>query len=156
MEMESFTKAGKIKDCQSWIKNLPETKGVYAVYNNGEVSPHFLEKGTGGFFHDKNPNVPIAVLQEKWDKSDNRVMYIGRAGLDEKREQNKSTLQKEVRLYMRAGSGEPKKWGGRYLWQLQDVGEYDVYFLACDDPQTKERELIEKYKPFANLKGGDK
>ena len=163
MEMENFTKMGTIRDWESWINNLPKTKGVYAIVNNGEI-PHysrrFLETGTCGHFQGRDPNVSIEILEDKWHNTGQyRVLYIGRSNYNkghEKETECKSTIQREVKKYMRAGHGAASKWGGRYLWQLVDNGEFDVYYLSCDNPQTIERELIEKYKPFANLKGGDK
>ena len=159
-EMQGFTKVGKIKDWEMWIEKLPKQKGIYAVTRESEDAPQFFEKGTGGFFKDRDPNVGIEELSKKWYYSSHKIMYIGRANYDNdnlQAQKTRATLQNRVKAYMRFGNNEKiGHWGGRYIWQLADSGELDVWYKVCDNPQTIESELIKKHKPFANLKKGDK
>lgn len=161
MKMENFTRAGKIKDWKSWITTLPKAKGVYAVvykdnFPTGE-HPEFLEKGNGGFFKGLNPNVDIKTLKEKWDNNICDVLYIGKTGKNDDQNRNERTIQIRVREYMRFGEHKPAPhWGGRYIWQLKENRELEIYFMVCDNPETIESELIKKYRPFANLQGGKK
>jgi len=151
-KMGDFTQAGKIKDWEKWIDDLPKQKGVYAVIYRGNGKPEFVEVGTGGHFRGRNPNVPIKTLHEKWKT--NYVLYIGRANKD--KDENDSTIFDRVKLYMRFGNGKAVgHWGGRYIWQIKGCGELEIHYMACDNPQAKESELIQKYQPFANLKEGD-
>ena len=152
--MQPFTYAGKIKDWKSWIDKLPKVKGVYAVTRENDETPNFVEKGTGAFVKKDgkfvDPNVSTEELAKQWYYTNDKIMYIGRAGYDNK--PSESNIHDRVRTYMRFGNGkQAKHWGGRYIWQMEDVGEFDVWFMACDDPETKECKLINKYLPFANL-----
>ncbi len=151
--MESFKKAGKIKDWKIWINNLPQQKGVYAVTREEDIEPIFLEVGTGGFFKNENPNVTINELKEKWIKSNKTIMYIGKAGSDDAKKTNGSVIKKRVKAYMRFGNQKksPHR-GGKYIWQLENSGELIVWYFVCDNPEVTEGRLIKKYKPFANLK----
>ena len=109
---------------------------------------------------EKDGLVVLEELSKKWYYSSHKIMYIGRANYDNDNPQsqkNRATLQNRVKAYMRFGNNEKiGHWGGRYIWQLADSGELDVWYKVCDNPQTIESELIKKHKPFANLKKGDK
>ena len=156
--MKEFAKVGKIKDWKTWIEKVPKQKGVYAVTRSNEETPEFLVVGKGGFFKDKDPNVSIEELSKKWYYSSHKIMYIGRAGLDDdnpKAQRSNATLQERIKKYMRFGNKDKVgHWGGRYIWQLTDSEELDVWFRVRDNPETLESELIEKHKPFANLVKG--
>lgn len=152
---DGFLKAGTVKDWESWIGSLPNQPGVYAVIRKNTDAPVFVKPGTGGYFKGEDPNVEIETLQAKWNNSSHTVMYIGRAGYDfghPEAQSCKSTLQRRLKDYMRFGRGEKAGHrGGRYIWQLKDADELEVWYLPCDNPQTTKRELIELYRPFANL-----
>ena len=135
---------------------VPAQKGVYVVLRESESAPHFLPKGTGGFFKGKNPNVSIAELKTNWVEGTS-VVYIGKAGgLG-----NSATLQKRLGQYLRFGQGASAgHWGGRYIWQLADSKDLIVCWkpLPFDDPREVERQMIADFKavhadkrPFANL-----
>ena len=104
--MKGFIKIGKIKDWKLWIDRLPKQKGVYAITRETKESPHFISVGTGAFYKNVDPNVPIEKLLEKWDCSSHQIMYVGRANYDDgnmKDKDCKVTIQKRVREYMRFG-----------------------------------------------------
>lgn len=127
--------------------------GVYVVLRTNTDYPIFLEKGTGGSFKGKNPNVSIDELSRNWVE-DTQVVYIG---------MTRDTLKTRLHTYMRFGQEEPVgHWGGRYIWQLADSSDLLVCWkpLANEDPRTVESEMIEQFKrehagcrPFANLQG---
>lgn len=151
-ELKEFTKVGKIKDWQKWIKSVPQEKGVYVITRESKDDPEFVNPGTGAFLKDKgDPNVSIEELSEEWYHSNCKIMYIGRVG-DDTSSVDSRTLKIRIEEYMRFGEKEPKKhWGGRYIWQLKDARELNVWYKVCDTPQTIKELLIKKYRPFANL-----
>jgi hypothetical protein len=114
--------------------------------------PHFLEKGPGGFFKDKDPNVSADTLWENWIDTAN-VLYIGQTG---------SSLRSRIRLYMRFGNREPvAKSGGRLIWQLSDAENLLIAYkeLPNEMPRNYEIYLLNEFRlqnngrlPFANLK----
>ncbi len=157
--LKGFWLAGKIQDWRTWINKIPLKKGVYAIIRENTTKPKFLKVGTGGFFHNEDPNVEIEVLTKKWNHDGGKILYIGRANYDTdnpKSQTCKSTLQKRVKAYMNFGEGKKVGHrGGRYIWQIEDSGEFCVWYKVCDYPQKEESELIKKFKPFANLKDGN-
>ena len=89
--------------------NIPHTSGVYIVLYPTTEHPQFMERGTGGFFKDKNPDVSIEKLQAKWVENE-AVIYIGKA----------EDLNNRVKQYIDFGSGKPVgHYGGRYIWQIE-------------------------------------
>src|SRR5271169_6258119 len=58
---------------------VPAQKGVYVVLRRGFVVPRFLERGSGGLFNGRDPNVAISVLQLAWVATA-IVLYVGKAG----------------------------------------------------------------------------
>lgn len=136
---------------------IPARMGVYVVLREDKTKPAFVPKGTGGFHKGKDPNVPVAELQDNWVE-DTNIVYIGKAGGFG----SSSTLQKRLDQYLRFGQGaRVGHWGGRYIWQLADCRELIVCWkaLSSEDPRQVEQQMIADFKdahngkrPFANLK----
>jgi len=133
---------------------IPKIKGVYLIINL-KKNIQFLEKGTGGYFKGKDPNVPISMLKSNW-VDDSIVVYIGKAG----KEGSNATLQSRLKQYFKFGQGyNIGHYGGRYIWQLKNSLDLVVCWktLPNDDPRTAEVELIQQFileykkRPFANL-----
>jgi hypothetical protein len=126
----------------------PEGEGVYVILREAEVIPVFLEKSTGGRFKGKDPTVDRVLLENKWVEGA-CVIYIGKA----------TNLRKRLEQYRRFGRGEPiGHWGGRYIWQCGDVGDYLVGWLSTKEPpRDVEKSLISRFselygrRPFANI-----
>ena len=154
-EIEKLQKAGftgfiDIKTLKETYSQLPREKGVYVVVRMSGSDPVFLEKGTGGFFKGKNPNVSINKLQDNWIV-DSQIMYIG---------QTTASLQSRISQYLRFGSGMAVgHYGGRYIWQLKDSDNlvFAWKILPSNDPRAYERTMLEDFLsehgalPFANL-----
>ena len=136
------------------INIVPTYGGVYVVLRTKENKPVFLEKGTGGFFKGKDPNVAISDLEDKWIEGTN-IIYIGKANGSKKR-----GLRKRLYEYMCFGQGEDVgHYGGRYIWQLEDASDLVVCWKQVDsDTEQVEKQMIltfeEEYGkyPFANLR----
>ena len=119
-------------------------------------SPQFLEVGTGGYFKNKDPNVPISRLVSHWVEGA-LIVYIGQSGSG-----SKGTLKKRISDMIKFGQGgRVGHRGGRFVWQIRGVEG----LLFCwkeiweDDPRNVEKELIKTFKsiyggrrPFANLR----
>lgn len=144
---EGFIPVSILRDATSI---LPEVAGVYVVIRKTNTVPQFLEKGTGGFFKGKNPNVSIEVLNENY-VADSSTVYIGKA----------TNLRKRVGQLLSFGAGAAVgHWGGRFLWQLADADDLIVAWKATPgcDPRTIEAQMIHNFvslhgkRPFANLK----
>lgn len=144
---EGFIPVAKLREATSI---LPENAGVYVVIRKSDVAPQFLEKGTGGFFKGKNPNVSIEVLTDNY-VTESKTVYIGKA----------ANLRKRVGQLLSFGVGAAiGHWGGRFLWQLADsVGLIVAWKITpgCD-PRAIETQMIRSFvsvhgkRPFANLK----
>lgn len=144
---EGFIRSAELRDS---LFLLPEEAGVYVVLRSSQAEPRFLEKGTGGFFKGKNPNVSIAELTENY-VYDTKTLYIGKA----------ASLRKRIGQLLRFGEGAAVgHWGGRYLWQLADSANLMVAWKSTPDcdPRTVEAQMIHSFislhgkRPFANLK----
>ena len=144
---EGFIPVAKLREATSI---LPENAGVYVVIRKSDVAPQFLEKGTGGFFKGKNPNVSIEELTDNY-VTESKTVYIGKA----------ANLRKRVGQLLSFGAGAAiGHWGGRFLWQLADsVGLIVAWKITpgCD-PRAIETQMIRSFvsvhgkRPFANLK----
>lgn len=137
---------------------IPRIKGVYMVVCPSNTAPEFLSVGTGGFFKDKDSNVPISELQAIW-VNDTCVIYVGQAGGIRGGKQSSATLQSRLRQYLQFGQGKAVgHQGGCYIWQLKDAANLLLCWkpLPIDDPRAVEKELIAAFKtrygryPFAN------
>ena len=144
-----------IKELISNSSILPKERGVYCIINPAGFNNEFIEKGCGGNFKSKNPNVSISELNENWVK-DAFVVYIGKAGGTNK----KATLRSRLKQYLNFGQGKPVgHWGGRLIWQLKYSSALIVCWKALpnQEPREYEAELIRLFvtkfgkRPFANL-----
>lgn len=140
-----------VKTLRGTLSVMPQTGGVYVVLRTSESAPEFLERGTGGFFKGKDPNVTIPELNQNY-VSDSKTVYIGKA----------NCLRKRVKQLLSFGEGSAVgHWGGRYLWQLADSEDLLVAWkeTGLQIPEAVESEMIRQFvathgkRPFANLKG---
>lgn len=136
---------------------IPDQKGVYCVLRTNDAPPEFLERGSGGFFKGKDPNVSLSELKDNWI-SGTPVVYIGKAGSLS----GGANLRKRISQYLKFGQGKDiGHYGGRLIWQLKDA--QDLLFCwkptPSIDPAVIETEMINTFRdvygdrPFANLVG---
>lgn len=155
LEHNGFTGFKSVENLWMDKSPLPKAKGVYLVLNPNYANTEFLQKGVGGYFKDKNPNVPISELKSNL-VPDSLVVYIGKAGSPT----GSSTLYKRIGQYLKFGEGmNIGHYGGRLIWQLKN--HPDLIFCwkktPREDPREVEKQLIEEYinqfgsMPFANL-----
>lgn len=145
---------------------IPKQQGVYVVLYGKDTKPTFVERGTGGFFKGKDPNVSIEELEQKWVENTS-VIYIGKAGGSKKVEKEgeitsvklNATLNSRLSQYLGFGNGKKVgHWGGRYTWQLADAEDLIICWKITDEePRTVEQKMIADFKnvhsgerPFAN------
>lgn len=137
------------------ISQVTNDGGVYVILRESDNQPCFLERGTGGFFKGKDPNVSKKELQKNWNDGSS-IVYIGKAG-------HSSGLRNRLTQLLRFGQGEPVgHWGGRLIWQLSDSSDLIVCWKVIQnkttDPEDVEKKMILEYKaeigqfPFANLR----
>jgi hypothetical protein len=152
---EGFLGFQKIGDLFLNCNSIPEKPGVYVVLYCCSNTPVFLDKGTGGKFKGRDPNVTGVVLASNWIKN-TVVIYIGQAGGNG----SEATLRKRLRQYLRFGQGAAVgHWGGRYIWQIKDSKNLVVCWKPCltEDPRATEVNLIQNFRqlygkmPFANI-----
>ena len=158
LQQAGFTGFIPVADVWENCSVIPKIKGVYMVVRPTKAAPEFLSVGTGGFYKEKDPNVPIEELLAKW-VNETCVIYIGQAGGIRGGKQPMATLQSRLRQYLRFGQGGAVGYqGGCYIWQLKDAANLLFCWkpLPTDDPRAVEKELIETFKtqygkyPFAN------
>ena len=135
-------------------KELLPSKGVYFVLYTSESTPTFVERGSGGFFKGKNPNVSMNILKEKWVE-ETKLVYIGRGGQKGKN----STLHSRLSDYLRFGQGKNVgHWGGRYIYQIENPENLVICWKYINEPEEVESELLDKFintygkLPFGNLR----
>ncbi|MEI7620414.1 MAG: GIY-YIG nuclease family protein [Candidatus Falkowbacteria bacterium] len=154
--LQEFTLLGTVKELKAEGYKLAESlkiSGIYVVVYKGFDEPRFLlPEGTGGYFKGKNPNVIKEDLIEKWvnfKSSDDKILYIG-SGED---------IRTRIKAFIKFGSGKSVAHrGGRYVWQLADSDDLEIYWREVDNSVEEERLMLEEFKkdhdgklPFANL-----
>lgn len=59
LKQHGFTAFKSVEELWMDKSPIPKAKGVYLVLNPNYNKTEFLQKGVGGFFKGKNPDVPI-------------------------------------------------------------------------------------------------
>lgn len=128
---------------------IPRVPGIYRVVVPHGLKPTFLQRGSAGRFQDRDPNVPIDVLEARWWVPETGEIYVGRA---------RQSLRRRVWQMLRFGRGHAAPhWGGRLIWQLAETDDLIVAWRAVDDPVAEERRILSDLRarygrlPFANL-----
>lgn len=146
-----------VKDLWTDKSPIPKIKGVYLIIDPNYENPEFLNKGAGGFFKGKNPNVSESELKLNIVPK-SQVIYIGKAGSLT----GQATLHSRLGQYLRFGQTKNVgHWGGRYIWQIKRHSDLIFCWKTTpnDDPREIEKQLLNKYikdfgkRPFANLTG---
>jgi len=138
------------------FSNIPKKKGIYIVKKSKEMNIEFsLETTAIKEYGNRSMIYDPDVLQSKFEKSDEEILYIGKAG----GENNK--LKQRIRQYVRYGYGEVNNHrGGRAIWQIVKNKTLLLGFIECYNAEKIEKELLEKYEtkykvlPVANWKKG--
>lgn len=126
---------------------VPDSAGVYVVIRQGSGRPDFLSESGAGSHKGVSPTVDVEILKRAW-VDDASVVYIGKA----------TRLKERLNTYRRQGLGlKGGHWGGRYIWQCADVGEYLVAWKPTAKPAAEvESAMLAEFKrvhgrlPFAN------
>ena len=161
-DLESIKKSGfkgfsQISELKINSTFIPKVKGVYLLLRPDNRKLEFVERGTGGFFKNRNPNVPISELTNRWIE-EAQIIYIGKAGGDN----SEATLYSRLKQYLNFGQGKKVgHWGGRYIWQIKDIDDYIICWkeLPDDEPRDIEIQLLGMFKekfhrlPYANIVG---
>lgn len=149
---EGFCQIGTLRSDR--CARVPTESGVYLILHKESDTPKFLEKGTGGRFKNREPNIPVATLESKWVRG-SPVAYIGKAGGAKSRR----TLQRRLFEYVQFGCGlAVPHWGGRMIWQLSGSDNLEVCWRTHTEADLFERELLARHAaefgalPFANLR----
>ena len=134
---------------------IPNERGIYLILTSDFLRKQFLQKGVGGYFKGKDPNVGLNVLSANWIDSCH-LLYVGQAGGNG----SSSTLKKRLKQYLEFGKGKSVgHYGGRYIWQLAHHKNLLVAWKITNntDPREEERKLMKEFcdfygrNPFANL-----
>lgn len=156
LEKLNFTGYFPIEQLRKNIQLIPDQPGVYVLITPNPSQKRFLEKGSGGYFKGKEPNISLFALEKEWVQGA-EIVYIGKAGGSS----SKSTLRKRLKQYFDFGAGKVVgHYGGRLVWQLAESESLIVAWLPClnIESSTLESNLINEFKnawgqrPFANLK----
>lgn len=91
-------------------------------------------------------------LNMKYEKSDKVILYIGKAG-------GNNRLRGRLRQLIRYGYGEADNHrGGRAIWQIRNNKDLILGYFSCNNPESNEKVLLETYGkqygvlPLANWK----
>lgn len=145
----SVKELNEFKEIRQLSSKVPATKGVYVVLRVSNTNPCFLEKGAGGSYRGKDPNVSIAELERNWIDGTS-IVYIGKA----------TKLKNRISSYLRfCNTQAASHWGGRYIWQLADSSNLIICWKeVSENPRKVEEKMIQDFKkehggqrPFANL-----
>jgi hypothetical protein len=134
---------------------IPNEKGIYLVITPDPAKNLFLNQGVGGFHKNRNPNIDLNRLGQRW-VSDSLVLYIGQAGGNG----SSSTLKKRLKQYLDFGKGKPVgHYGGRFIWQLANHPDLIIAWKNIEgkDTRDEEKRYIHEFEsfygvlPFSNI-----
>lgn len=135
------------------FSNIPNEKGVYMVLKPKNIGINILPTTTAIHdYEDKTMLYDTNELNTKYERTDKTVLYIGKAGGNNK-------LRGRIRQLVRYGYGEADNHrGGRAIWQIENNKDLLIGYFVYNSPESKEKQLLEIYKgqygvlPLANWK----
>ena len=138
------------------FEDIPNEKGLYVVRRPQNMNVEFNPNTTAIFnFKGKSMLYDIDYLTNKYNASDKRILYIGKAG----GQSNK--LKQRVEQLVKYGYGLVENHrGGRAIWQINNNKFLQLSFIKNDFPEIYERKLLKAYLdtygvlPLANWRIG--
>jgi hypothetical protein len=101
LRSEEFSGFLPIKELRHQLNLIPGESGhvgIYLVLRKQKAPPKFKERGSGGHFKGRNPNVDISILESQWVENTD-VLYIGKASGPE----SESTLRSRLQAFLSFG-----------------------------------------------------
>lgn len=163
--LENFTYLDTVENLLKSVNRslaVPKKSGIYvAVYLKQEM-PKFKEASEASLaWPDKKIDSSIDKLIFNWvnfKNEEDNILYIGRANA----RSAKTNLRNRIRQYILFGQGKSiTHYGGRYIWQIEELKDVAIYYKEDDNPAKAEKELLKDFKnkyqeklPFANLRSG--
>lgn len=120
--------------------NNPTDSGIYVIDVPKGFQVKFINATTAiDVFNGRSMLYPAEELQEKYEQSDKRRLYIGKAA-------GENGLRQRLRQMTQYGwRNATNKRGGRAIWQIENCYELLVGYHVCENPRIKETEALSKY-----------
>ena len=119
---------------------VPKDSGIYVIDIPKGFQVKFKNTTTAiEVFNGHSMLYPAEELQEKYEQSDKRRLYIGKAA-------GTNGLRQRLRQMIQYGwRNATNKRGGRAIWQIENCYELLEGYFICENPRIKETELLNKY-----------
>lgn len=119
---------------------VPKDSGIYVIDIPRGFQVKFINATTSvELFNGRNMLYLAEKLQEKYEQSDKRRLYIGKAA-------GTNGLQQRLRQMIRYGwRNATNKRGRRAIWQIENCYDLLVGYCECENPRERETEAINKY-----------
>lgn len=135
--------------------HILDAKGVYVIIKPENMKINFLPDTTAiTGYNGSNMLYDINTLEDKFEKSDKKILYIGKAG-------GRNKLRKRIKQLIQYGYKEVNNHrGGRAIWQIENNRDLLLGYFVCSNPENMEKELLKEYfnkngvLPVANRKIG--
>lgn len=120
--------------------SIPTDSGIYVIDVPKGFQVSFVNTTTAiGTFNERSMLYPAKELQEKYELSDKKRLYIGKAA-------GENGLRQRLHQMTQYGwRNATNKRGGRAIWQIENCYELLVGYFICENPREIETEAINKY-----------
>ena len=116
---------------------IPKKKGLYIVIKPVEIAAVFCKETVAiSEFKGKSMLYDVGKLEEKFNNSDQEILYIGRA-------KNLYTRIKQLIDY--GYNGKKNHRGERVLWQMKNHDKFKLGFLQCENPIFEKKNFLQEY-----------
>lgn len=121
--------------------NIPQQEGLYIVMAPSDFEITFLPNTTATTeFGDRSMIYQTEVLQSKFERSDRKILYIGKA------DGAHNTLRERIRQLIRYGYCEAfNHRGGRAFWQIENSKNLLIGYNVCEHARELERVALMEY-----------
>lgn len=126
---------------QTGCSHVPFESGVYFVLVPDLFDVNFSNNTTAiREYMGRSLLYPAEELASRFQNSDKRIMYIGKASGERNR------LRQRLRQLVRYGYGEVQNHrGGRALWQIDNAHQLLIEYLPCEQATQAEADLLHEY-----------
>lgn len=139
MEFVGFSSFTELHDNR--CRDIPEENGVYTVVVPQGFNIIFTANSTAILeYRSRNLLYREDLLEKKYSNVINKnVLYYGKAN-------RRGGLKDRIREFVKYGYKEATNHrGGRAIWQIENNKKLIIGYCPCDDPDTKERQLLLEY-----------
>ncbi|MBR2971059.1 MAG: hypothetical protein IKC48_04630 [Clostridia bacterium] len=133
---KNFVNIGDVLKNRDLLSQIPDSEGVFFVFNKDKVEIKFAPNLTNPISGEKitvaRPK-KVDYLEAKWEYVNHDVLFIGHAKVDKR---NPNGLRGQIAELLSVADNKKSRTDGKTLWQVEGAARLYIGWLPCESPSA--------------------